>query len=309
MTAPGRTTMSALQWQLATDAARHYEDVLVPAYLGPAARAVVAQVRPAPGEAVLDVGCGTGAAAREASRLVGPAGRVVGVDVNRYMLRVARKVTGDGGGHGAGAIPGDITGHVAGDVSGHITGDVSGHIAGDIDFREGDARQLPFRDHGFDVAVCANTLQFVPERARAARQLARVLRPGGRVGVGTWEAIERNPYFEALAAAISSTMGVQVATPLTSACTLGTPEELWGVLMAGGFTGVQVTKVTLDLVLPDLATFVPRHLASTPMAAAFRGAGDEAVAAVVRDVEQALGGPGARAIPFRLLVATGTTPA
>jgi SAM-dependent methyltransferase len=267
--------MSALQWQLANDAARHYEDVLVPAYLGPAARATVQRVTPQPGESVLDVGCGTGAAAREAWLSVTPGGRVIGVDVNRYMLAVARQV------------------------------------GPELDFREGDARQLPLRDHTFDVAVCANTLQFVPERARAARQLARVLRRGGRVGVSTWETIDRNPYFEALAAAISATMGVQVATPLTSACTLGTPEELSGVLVAGGFVDVQVEPVALHLELPDLGTFVPRHLASTPMAAAFRGAGDEAVAAVVRDVESGLGSAGrdGRTVTFRLLVATGFTPA
>jgi SAM-dependent methyltransferase len=263
--------MSALQWQLANDAARHYEEVLVPVYLAPAARAVVARAHPQVGGCVLDVGCGTGSAAREARRLVGSSGRVVGVDVNRFMLQVAREVTAD------------------------------------VEFREGDARQLPLRDHAFDVVVCANTLQFVPERARAARQMARVLRPGGRVAVGAWEVIERNPYFEALAGAISATMGVQVSTPLTSACTLGTPEELWGVLVAGQFTGVKVDKVTLDVALPDLSTFVPRHLAATPMAAAFRGAGDEAVAAVVRDVRSALDtGPG-RTVPFRLLVATGVT--
>ena len=94
-------------------------------------------------------------------------------------------------------------------------------------------------------------------------------------------------------------MGVQVATPLTSACTLGTPEELWGVLVAGQFTAVKVDKVTLDVALPDLATFVPRHLAATPMAAAFRGAGDEAVAAVVREVRSALGTGSGPTVPFR----------
>lgn len=266
--------MSALQLQLANDSARHYEEVLVPAYLGPAARAVVDRASPAVGESVLDVGCGTGAATREARRLVGPEGHVLGVDVNRYMLQVAR-VTSPG-----------------------------------AEFREGDVRQLPLRDGGFDVAVCANTLQFVPERARAAQQMARVLRPGGRVGVGTWETIDRNPYFEALAGAISATMGVQVATQLTSACTLGTPEELWGVLVAGGFCEVQVEKASLDVVLPDLGRFVPRHLASTPMAAAFRGAGDEAVAAVVRDVEASLGAGGrdGQHVAFRLLVATAHVP-
>ncbi len=266
--------MSAVQWQLARDAALHYEQVLVPAYLGPAAITVVERAAPIPGESVLDIGCGTGAAARSARARVGRQDRVVGVDVNRYMLEVARAT------------------------------------APEVEFREGDARQLPLRDKSFHVAVCANTLQFVPERSLAAAHLVRVLRPGGRAAVGCWETIDRNPYFDVLGAAIARTMGAEVATALTSACTLGTPEELWGALVGGGLTKVSVERVTLDVTLGPLEVFVPRHLASTPMAAAFRGAGDEAVADVVRDVVAGLE-PTDRdqvAVPFRLLVALGLAP-
>lgn len=268
--------MTALQWQLARDAAQHYAQVLVPAYLGPAAEAVVERAAPTDGETVLDVGCGTGAAAAAARARLSAEGRVVALDVNRYMLDVARELLPAAAGAAA------------------------------VDVREGDARQLPLRDHGVDVVVCANTLQFVPERARACAQMVRVLRPGGRAAVGTWASIEENPYFDALAHGIDRVMGAQVATHLTSACTLGTSPELWGALRAGGFDDIAVETVVLDVSLGDLTTFVPRHLASTPMAAAFRGAGDEAVHDVVEDVVRALGS--GSAVPFRLLVASGRAP-
>jgi SAM-dependent methyltransferase len=270
--------MTALQWQLARDAALRYAQVLVPAYLGPAAEAVVERAVPTDGETVLDVGCGTGAAAQAARARLGPDGRVVAVDVNRYMLDVARELLTARAGAAA------------------------------VDVREGDARQLPLRDRSVDVVVCANTLQFVPERARACAQMVRVLVPHGRAAVGTWAAIDKNPYFDALAAAIDVTMGPQVASHLTSACTLGTPPELWGALRAGGFDDIAVEDVVLTVDLGDLATFVPRHLASTPMAAAFRGAGDEAVADVVRAVVATLGARAASAVPFHLLVASGRAP-
>ncbi len=276
MTTSAKSAMTALQWQLARDAAQHYAQVLVPAYLGPAAEAVVERAAPTDGETVLDVGCGTGAAAAAARGLLGQAGRVVAVDVNRYMLDVAREL---------------LPPH-----QGVAT----------VDVREGDARQLPLRDRCVDVVVCANTLQFVPERARACAQMVRVLVPGGRAAVGTWATIEENPYFDALARAIVATMGAQVATHLTSACTLGTAPELWGALRAGGFDDIDVETVRLDVTLGDLTTFVPRHLASTPMAAAFRGAGGEAVHDVVGDVVETLGHGGT--VPFRLLVASGRTP-
>jgi len=294
VTSSAKSAMTALQWQLARDAAAHYAQVLVPAYLGPAAEAVVERAAPTDGETVLDVGCGTGAAALAARALLGPQGRVVAVDVNRYMLDVARELLPPRAGAAA------------------------------VDVREGDARQLPLRDHCVDVVVCANTLQFVPERARACAQMVRVLVPGGRAAVGTWAAIEENPYFDALAAAIVATMGAQVASHLTSACTLGTSPELWAALRAGGFEDIAVETVVLDVDLGDLTTFVPRHLASTPMAAAFRAAGDEAVADVVRAVVGTLGPTAApartatvaatggtakvRTVPFRLLVASGRAP-
>ena len=276
MTTSSKSAMTALQWQLARDAARHYADVLVPAYLGPAAQAVVERAAPGGSATVLDVGCGTGAAASAARDRLGPDGRVVAVDVNRYMLDVAREVLAPRAGAAA------------------------------VDVREGDARQLPLRDHGVDVVVCSNTLQFVPERARACAQMVRVLVPGGRAAIGTWAAIEENPYFDALAHGIDRVMGSQVASHLTSACTLGTSPELWGALRAGGFEDIAVEKVTLDVTLGDLTRFVPRHLASTPMAAAFRGAGDEAVNDVVGHVVDVLGA--GRPVPFHLLVAGARAP-
>jgi SAM-dependent methyltransferase len=274
MTTSAHGAMTALQWQLARDSVLHYEQVLVPAYVGPAADALVAHAALKPGESVLDVGCGTGVAARAAKAVVGSSGTVVGIDVNRYMLDVART------------------------------------LSHDVQFREGDARALPVRDHSFDVALCAHTLQFIADRPRVCAQMARVVVPGGRVVVSAWEALDRNPYYASLADALLAYMGPEVAFAITSACTLGGERALRDLLTGAGLDDVTVDDVELDVHLGDLSLFIPRHINSTPMAIAFRGAGGEAVEHVVEEVQRRLDPERTRdvRVPFRQWVATGTAP-
>lgn len=56
----------------------------------------------------------------------------------------------------------------------------------DIAFLEGDAEALPFADGQFDAAISTFGVMFTPDHPRAARELARVVRPGGKIGVASW---------------------------------------------------------------------------------------------------------------------------
>jgi SAM-dependent methyltransferase len=107
----------------------------------------------APGERVLDVGCGSGVVTREIARRVGAGGRAVGLDPSRALLAVARQLAQEAG------------------------------LADRIEFREGGALQLPFEDATFDAVVCATVLSHVPNGDTAILELARVLRAGGRLGI------------------------------------------------------------------------------------------------------------------------------
>lgn len=138
-------------WDLAADAyARHWHGPLAGVQgelLGLAA--------PAPGEAVLDVACGTGVVAVAAARAVGPAGRVLGVDLADAMVQASRKRTQDLG---------------------------LGHAA----FERMDAEQLKLPDASFDLALSALGLMYLPDPDAALRELHRVLRPGGRAVLAVW---------------------------------------------------------------------------------------------------------------------------
>lgn len=121
---------------------------------GPVVDGVVARAALRSDQRVLDLGTGTGAVAERAAALVGPSGRVLGVDISPEMLaRARRRVTTRG-----------------------LT---------NVAFREGRAEALPVEDAAYDAVLASLSLMYVIDRAAAAREIARVLRPGGRSMI-TW---------------------------------------------------------------------------------------------------------------------------
>lgn len=137
-------------------AARFY-DVLAWVFLAGRERAFREQVidlaRLTPGEAVLDVGCGTGTLALHAKRRVGAAGPVWGIDASPQMIAAARRKAKKAG--------------------------------VDVRFGEAIVESLPFSDGRFDAVLSTLMLHHLPRAAReqCAREMFRVLKPGGRAVV------------------------------------------------------------------------------------------------------------------------------
>lgn len=269
--------ITSTQWQLARESAERYQNILTPVILGPFAKALVEAAAPKADEWVVDVGTGTGAAARYAARMMGPSGRVTGVDVNAGMLEVAQ------------SLP---------------------VVAGaPVDWREANATQLPFDEHIVDLVLCAQTLQFLPEKVTVLAEIRRVVKPGGRVALSLWCEIEECPYFYTLVEAIARHIGPDTAAGLKSAFALCNADEIYRLLKTAGFEQIEMTVQQLDLPLPKLAEFVPRHISATPMDAGFNRASEADREAVIREVVEGLGHyqtNGRVNIPFRSHLIIGT---
>jgi len=104
-----------------------------------------------PTESVLEIGFGPGIVIQSLSNL---AGHVAGIDPSREMVRQARA-------RNAGAIEG-----------------------GRVDLRRGGVESLPFDSNTFDKAIAINSMQVWPDTVAGLREIRRVVRPGGKIGLG-----------------------------------------------------------------------------------------------------------------------------
>src|SRR5215831_14823030 len=108
--------------------------------------------RLAEGERVLDLGSGAGTDSLIAAQMVGPHGKVTGVDMTQQMLDKARAAASQMG-------------------------------ATNVDFVEAEAERLPFSDESFDVVISNGVIDLIPDKDAVFSELHRVLVPGGRMQI------------------------------------------------------------------------------------------------------------------------------
>ena len=214
----GRRSMSETPPQAPNPAAA-YESLLVPHQFAPWAQDLIARANPKPGERVLDVACGTGIVVRTVLPLVGPNGRVVGVDSSPAMLAVARTRT-----------PSEAP----------------------IEWYEASAEALPLSDAAFDQVLCQQGLQFFADKLSATCEIRRVLAPGGRVALSVWQPLEYNPAHKAINEATVRLLG----TPALAVAFSVSAEELEALLSGAGFQDTVIESVAMTLRFPSADRFI-----------------------------------------------------
>jgi demethylmenaquinone methyltransferase/2-methoxy-6-polyprenyl-1,4-benzoquinol methylase len=169
-----------------------------------------------PGSDALDVCCGTGDMALELRRRIGPDGRVVGCDFSESMLELARRKSGELG------LP--------------------------VEFGWADALELPYGDASFDAVTIGFGARNLADLPRGLAEMARVLRPGGRLVILEITRPQREPLasfysirFDRVVPMIGSIAGDADAYSYlpNSVRTFPEPQALAGLMDAAGFDRIR----------------------------------------------------------------------
>lgn len=199
---------SVSSWTGYDEVAEAYDRHLAANGYAALARDLVLLLNVAPGGSLLDVGCGTGALMLPAQEAVGSGGQAVGVDVSLAMLHRASS-------HGVRPL-----------------------VAAGLP-------DLPFRDRSFDGVAASLVLSHVASWEEALRDMVRVLRPGGWLGVtaGARKASAPNPAYQAWVEAVESLVGREVLREVAARVL---PWEAW--LSDAGNVAVALATVGLERV-------------------------------------------------------------
>ena len=216
-------------FQIPLEAAELYEAKFVPALFAEWAPRLTEIAGVKAGDAVLDVACGTGIVARTAAGIVGPDGRVVGVDLNEAMLTVAARVRPD------------------------------------LEWHQGDVARLAFGDGDFDAVLCQMALMFFPDRAGALGEMRRVVTPTGTVAVCVPASLEDQPAYRPLVDMVARHAGPEAISLLSTYWSCGDLEELTALIESAGLR-VSTTRTTTGVArFASPEEMVATEVESTPL--------------------------------------------
>ena len=246
------------------EVAEVYEAEFVPAIFAewaPVILDAVGLTGPVAGGRLLDVACGTGIVARTAREICGSDLAVTGVDLNPAMLAVA------------------------------------GRIAPEIEWWRGDVSELPLADGHVDAAVCQMAAMFFPDRRRAVAEMARVVRPGGRLALVVPASLAEQPAYGPFVDIAVAATDDRARLLLSTYWVCGDREVMADDLAAAGLESVSSRTRVGTARFESVAGFVDTEIDATPLT---EWVGAEARARITEEVAARLAGHVRPGQPFEI---------
>jgi SAM-dependent methyltransferase len=212
------------EWQTVARGWRRWEPMFQ-SFSWPLALRMAAVAEIGSGNRVLDVGCGIGDPTLQVAVLVGPHGRVVGLDISEGMIAIARERAAALG-------------------------------LGHAEFRVEDVTTVALPDAGFDAVLGRWSLIYLEDVARVLERLRAALVPGGRIAITAWAPPEANPWFIVPQEAMARVRPVPPLDPgKPGVFHLSTDGALARALVGAGFQTVGQERVVLSQLAQDGAEF------------------------------------------------------
>ena len=191
----------------------------------PVSQWLVEAIEPQPGHEVLELAAGLGETGMLAAELVAPGGRVIVSDQAEAMLAGARARAAERG------------------------------IA-NVSFEVLNAEWIDLPLAGLDAVLCRWGYMLMADPATALSETRRVLRPGGRVALAVWDALERNPWAALPAQALAEhSLGAPPQPGLPGPFALADPQRLLGLLEDAGFAEVRLETLPVSRRQASFAEF------------------------------------------------------
>jgi len=226
----------------------------------PAAEKMLDLTRSQPGDRVLELACGPGGLGLAAAKRVAPGGEVVLSDVVAEMTPIASARAAALG-------------------------------LSNVSTRELDLEDIDQPDASYDVVLCREGLMFAADPARAAREIRRVLRPGGRFALAVWGPQARNPWLGVVFDAVSAQIGRPVPPPgIPGPFSLADSDKLAGLLSDAELADVVVSELPVPLRGASFEEWWARTSAlAGPLAKMLAALPEEATQAIRARVREATG--------------------
>jgi SAM-dependent methyltransferase len=252
----GREHLHAMWSSVAPSWAEHAE--FVDSRGTPLSAAMIAATKPRPADRVLELACGAGGLGLEVAQQIAP-GAVVLSDVAPEMTAIA-------------------------------SARASARALTNVQTLVLDLDQIEQPDASYDVVLCREGLMFAADPARAAGEMSRVLRPGGRLAAAVWGPRARNPWLGVVLDVVSAHVGAPIPPPgVPGPFSLDDADRLAGILSATELTDVVVTELPMPMCVGSFDEWWARTSAlAGPLAKLLATLPAEAAAAIRLAARQAV---------------------
>jgi ubiquinone/menaquinone biosynthesis C-methylase UbiE len=213
------------------------------------------------GDTVLELAAGVGDTGFEAAAMLGETGRLITSDFSPAMLDAARRRGVELG-------------------------------LENVDYRVIDAQRIELADDSVDGVLCRLGYMLMPDPAAAFAETRRVLRPGGRLALAVWGAMERNPWIAIPAISLAQRGHIPPPDPppAPGPFSMASPERLESLLRDAGFGDVRTEELEGRFVFADADEYLGLIAdTSGPIGLALQGLGHADRSVVRADVEDSLG--------------------